>query len=130
MRLSDKTASELSKMLRNKECSSVEICQDVFDKISENEDDIKAYVTLNKENAFETAKKADEGFGNGEDMPVLAGIPMSVKDNISTKGLRTTCSSKMLENYVPPFDATVVKNIEKNIVPVIGKTNMDEFAIG
>ena len=130
MRLSDKTASELSKMLRNKECSSVEICQDVFDKISENEDNIKAYVTLNKEKAIETAKKADEGFGNGEDMPVMAGIPMSVKDNISTKGLRTTCSSKMLENYVPPFDATVVKNIEKNVVPVIGKTNMDEFAMG
>lgn len=130
MKLSDKTASELSKMLRNKECSSMEICQDITKSIEQSEDSIKAYVTLNIDGMYETAKKVDEKIANGDELPMLAGIPMSVKDNISTKGIRTTCSSKMLENYIPPFDATVVKNINENFIPIIGKTNMDEFAMG
>lgn len=130
MKLSDKTASELSKMLRNKECSSMEICQDITKSIEQSEDSIKAYVTLNIDGMYETAKKVDEKIANGNELPMLAGIPMSVKDNISTKGIRTTCSSKMLENYIPPFDATVVKNINENFIPIIGKTNMDEFAMG
>ena len=129
MKLYEKTASELSEMLSKKECSAVELYNDVKSRIDSVEDKTGAYVTIN-ENALKQAKAVDEARAKGEELHALAGIPIGIKDNISTKGLRTTCSSKMLENYVPPFDATVVKNIEKNVVPVIGKTNMDEFAMG
>lgn len=125
-----KSAKELSEMLRNKEVSSVEITESIYSRISETEEKIGAYVTLTKESALETAKKVDEKIARGEDLQPLEGIPVAVKDNISTKGIRTTCSSKMLENYVPPFDATVVENIKNANLPIIGKLNMDEFAMG
>lgn len=129
MKLSEMNASQLNKMLREKKCSSVEIFTDVKNSINEKDDKIKAYLTIN-DDAIEIAKKVDELIAKGENIPPLAGIPISIKDNISTKGIKTTCSSKMLENYVPPFNATVVENINKNLMPVIGKTNMDEFAMG
>ncbi|MCU6718396.1 Asp-tRNA(Asn)/Glu-tRNA(Gln) amidotransferase subunit GatA [Porcipelethomonas ammoniilytica] len=130
MRLYEKTASELSEMLKNKECSAVELCNDVLARINETENKIGAYVTVAEESAKENAKKIDKAMAAGEKLHPLAGIPIGIKDNISTKGIRTTCSSKMLENYVPPFDATVMNKINNAGMTVIGKMNMDEFAMG
>ena len=117
-------------MLENKEISSVELTEAVFDRIDKVEDKVNAYVTLNKENALKTAAEIDEKRANGEKLSPLAGIPVGIKDNISTKGLSTTCSSKMLENYKPPFNATVVEKLNDAGVVVTGKLNMDEFAMG
>lgn len=130
MRLYEKTASELSEMLKNKECSAVELCNDVLARINETENKIGAYVIVAEESAKENAKKIDKAMAAGEKLHPLAGIPIGIKDNISTKGIRTTCSSKMLENYVPPFDATVMNKINNAGMTVLGKMNMDEFAMG
>ena len=130
MRLYEKTASELSEMLKNKECSAVELCNDVLARINETENKIGSYVTVAEESAKENAKKIDKAMAAGEKLHPLAGIPVGIKDNISTKGIRTTCSSKMLENYVPPFDATVMNKINNAGMTVLGKMNMDEFAMG
>lgn len=130
MELFEKSAYELSSMLKNKEISSFELTNSVFDRIEKVEDKVEAYVTLNKENALEKAKEIDQKIANGDELNAIAGIPMGIKDNISTKGLRTTCSSKMLENYVPPFNATVVNKLEDAGAVVTGKLNMDEFAMG
>ena len=130
MELFERNAWELSSMLENKEISSVELTEAVFDRIDKVEDKVNAYVTLNKENALKTAAETDEKRANGEKLSPLAGIPVGIKDNISTKGLNTTCSSKMLEKYKPPFNATVVEKLNDAGVVVTGKLNMDEFAMG
>lgn len=129
MKLYEKTASELSEMLSKKECSAVELYNDVKSRIDSVEDKTGAYVTIN-ENALKQAKAVDEARAKGEELHALAGIPIGIKDNISTKGLRTTCSSKMLENYVPPFNATVMEKINSAKMVITGKMNMDEFAMG
>ena len=130
MELFERNAWELSSMLENKEISSVELTEAVFDRIDKVEDKVNAYVTLNKENALKTAAEIDEKRANGDKLSPLAGIPVGIKDNISTKGLNTTCSSKMLEKYKPPFNATVVEKLNDAGVVVTGKLNMDEFAMG
>ena len=130
MELFERNAWELSSMLENKEISSVELTEAVFDRIDKVEDKVNAYVTLNKENALKTAAETDEKRANGDKLSPLAGIPVGIKDNISTKGLNTTCSSKMLEKYKPPFNATVVEKLNDAGVVVTGKLNMDEFAMG
>ncbi len=130
MRLYEKTASELSEMLNNKECSAEELCKDVFDRINETENKVGAYVSVSYESALENAEKIDTARQRGEKLHPLAGIPIGIKDNISTKGIRTTCSSKMLENYVPPFNATVINKINNAGMTILGKMNMDEFAMG
>ena len=116
-------------MLRKKECSSVEILNDVTKRIKAVDDKIGAYITLN-ENALEQAKAADRAISKGGNISLLTGIPIAVKDNISTKGLRTTCASKILENYIPPYNATVIDKLANAGAVIIGKTNMDEFAMG
>ena len=130
MSLNNKTAAELSLMLKNKEISAVELTKDVFSQIANVEDKIGAYVTLCEESAVAAAQKVDEKRANGEQLSELAGIPIAVKDNLCTDGILTTCSSKMLYNFVPPYNATVVDKIYKNDMIVTGKTNMDEFAMG
>ncbi|MGN1480456.1 Asp-tRNA(Asn)/Glu-tRNA(Gln) amidotransferase subunit GatA [Porcipelethomonas sp.] len=130
MRLYEKTAAELSEMLKNKECSALELCDDVLSRINETEGKIGAYVTVAEESARENAMNIDKAIAAGENLHPLAGIPIGIKDNISTKGIKTTCSSKMLENYVPPFDATVMNKIHAAGMTVLGKMNMDEFAMG
>lgn len=129
MKLYEKNAADLSIMLRNKECSAVEIFNDINERINSVEKKIGAYVTLN-EQAAESAKAVDDALARGERLHPLAGIPIALKDNISTRGLRTTCSSRMLENYIPPFNATVVDSINEAGMVLTGKTNMDEFAMG
>ncbi|MBE6862314.1 MAG: Asp-tRNA(Asn)/Glu-tRNA(Gln) amidotransferase subunit GatA [Ruminococcus sp.] len=129
MKLNEMTISELSEMLRKRRCSATEILSDVKDRINETEGKIGAYISIN-DKAENSARKVDEAFAKGEELHPLAGIPVAVKDNISTRGLRTTCASKMLYNYIPPYNATVIDRLEKNSSVIIGKTNMDEFAMG
>ena len=130
MALYEKSASQLSAMLKNKEISSVELTKSVFERISQVEDKVEAYITLDEENALAKAAEVDKKRAEGAELSPLAGIPIGIKDNISTKGLRTTCASKMLENYVPPFDASVMTKLRAHDIVVTGKLNMDEFAMG
>ncbi len=129
MKLNEKTISELYGMLRNKQCSAAEILADVKECINEKDGQIGAYITLNTV-AEESARMADAKISKGENIHPLTGIPIAVKDNISTKGLRTTCGSKMLESYNPPYDAAVIERLGEHGAVIIGKTNMDEFAMG
>lgn len=115
-------------MIKNKEISSAELTKSVFDRIKAVEGKVDAYLTLDEENAMKKAAEIDEKLAKGEELSPLAGIPVGIKDNISTKGLRTTCASKMLGNYVPPFNATVMNKLDD--IVVTGKLNMDEFAMG
>lgn len=130
MELFERNAYELSDMLKNKEISSVELTKSLFGRIKSVENKVNSYVTLNEENALETAAEIDKKRANEESMSDLAGIPIGIKDNISTKGLKTTCSSKMLNNYVPPFNATVIDKLNDAGAVITGKLNMDEFAMG
>ena len=124
------TATELSRMIHNKEVSSTEVTQSVFARIAEKEPEIEAYVTLNEEAALKKAAEVDEKIAKGDNLPKLAGIPIGIKDNMCTKGLRTTCSSKMLGNFVPPYNATVIEKLNAEDYVCLGKLNMDEFAMG
>ena len=124
------TAHELHEKLVNKEVSSVELTNAVIARVDAVEDQVNAYVTLDKENALAQAAKVDAKIAAGEQIAPLAGIPGAIKDNISTKGLRTTCSSKMLENFIPVYDAHVIKNLRADETIFLGKTNLDEFAMG
>ena len=121
--------SQAHQLLKNKEVSSVELTQAYLEKIESLEPSIKAFVTITPEVALKQAARADEMIARGDIKP-LTGIPVAIKDLISTKGIRTTCSSKMLFNYIPPYDATVMERLYDNGVVVVGKTNMDEFAMG
>ena len=124
------TAHELHDKLVSKEISSVELTENVYSRIDEVEDKVQAYVTLDKENAMAQAAKVDAKIAAGEAIARLAGIPGAIKDNICTKGLLTTCSSKMLSNVVPIYDAHVIKKLRADDAIFTGKTNMDEFAMG
>lgn len=130
MELYKKTAGELSRMLKAKQISSVEITTALFDRISEVEPKIDSYLTLTKDEALKKASAVDERIANGEDLKPLAGIPIGIKDNICTKGILTTCASKILNNFIPPYNATVIEKINSNDMVITGKLNMDEFAMG
>lgn len=129
MKLYEKNAFELHEMLKSKQCSALEIITDVNKRISETDEKIGAYITLNKNSEIQ-AKEVDKIISSGERINYLAGIPIGIKDNISTKGILTTCSSRMLENYIPPFNATVIDKIKNAKMIITGKTNMDEFGMG
>lgn len=130
MDLYKSTAHELHDKLVNKEISSVELTNALYERIDAVEDQVKAYVTLDKENALAQAAKVDAMIAAGERIAPLAGIPGAIKDNICTKGLLTTCSSKMLSNVVPIYDAHVITKLRAEDTIFLGKTNMDEFAMG
>lgn len=130
MDLYKSTAHELHDKLVNKEISSVELTNALYERIDAVEDQVKAYVTLDKENALAQAAKVDAMIAAGEKIAPLAGIPGAIKDNICTKGLLTTCSSKMLSNVVPIYDAHVITKLRAEDTIFLGKTNMDEFAMG
>jgi len=124
------TAYELHSMLQNGDITAEELIYSLFDRIQKTETKIKAYITLLKENAINQARLLDKKLRNSNFFGILAGIPIAIKDNICTKNIRTTCSSKMLDNYVPPYNATVIERILAEGGIIIGKTNMDEFAMG
>lgn len=130
MELLKKTAVEQRKALLNKEISAVELTEETFKQIEKEDNKIGAYNSLTKEQAIETAKKVDQKIAQNEELPLMAGIPLALKDNMNMIGSRTTASSKILENFVSPFDATVTKKLKENFVPIIGKANLDEFAMG
>ena len=125
-----KSAAEQSKALRNKEVSAVELTNAAFERINALEGKLGAFNSLTKDTAVETAKKVDEKIAKGEELPLLAGIPLALKDNMNLVGSRTTASSKILENFVSPFNATVTEKLLGNLVPIVGKANLDEFAMG
>lgn len=115
--------------LKRKEFSSVELAKDCLEQIKKSEKKINAFVTVDEKGAIEQAKKSDELRKDNQNLPLL-GIPIAIKDNFSTKGLRTTASSKVLDNYIPPYDATVVKKLKDAGAVILGKTNMDAWAHG
>ncbi|MAU70185.1 MAG: Asp-tRNA(Asn)/Glu-tRNA(Gln) amidotransferase GatCAB subunit A [Gammaproteobacteria bacterium] len=125
MTIKYKTIKEIKKMISQKEISNKEIVQEVYKLINENSH-LNAFVTLNEENSL---KQADNLDNNPSEM-ALAGIPIAQKDLFCTKGLRTTCGSKILDNFIPPYSATVIENLENAGCISVGKTNMDEFAMG
>ncbi|MDQ1326798.1 MAG: aspartyl-tRNA(Asn)/glutamyl-tRNA(Gln) amidotransferase subunit [Candidatus Poribacteria bacterium] len=124
------TAHELHDMLINRKTSAFEITKSVFQQIDKIESTIHSYVTLTRENAFETAEKVDKKIASGENISPLTGIPMAIKDVMCTKGILTSCGSKILSNFIAPYDATAVKKLKDQDVVIIGKANMDEFAMG
>lgn len=130
MNLFEQPAHVLHDMLVNKEITSLELTQSVLDRIDEVEGDVQAYLTITREEALAQAKAVDEKIAAGETIAFLEGIPGAIKDNICTKGVKTTCASKILQKFVPPYDATVMQKLAKQNPVVLGKTNLDEFAMG
>ena len=130
MEIQKLTAVSLGKKIKEKEISVREALDAVFAQIDQTEDRNHAYVTLDKEGAYKQADAVQEKIDKGELTGALAGVPVAIKDNMCTKGLLTTCSSKILENYVPTYTASAVQNLTDAGCVIIGKTNMDEFAMG
>lgn len=129
MELNKLTIHQLQEMLSSGEVSSVEITEAVLARIEQVEKKVGAYITLDGDNALVRAAEADRNRGAGESGP-LAGIPIALKDVVCTDGLRTTCGSRILENFVPPYDATLVKRLKEAGAVIVGKLSMDEFAMG
>lgn len=130
MKLFEQPAHVLHDMLVNKEITSLELTQAVLARIDEVEGDVQAYLTITRDEALAQAKAVDEKIAKGEEIAFLEGIPGAIKDNICTKGIKTTCASKILQKFVPPYDATVMQKLETQNPVVLGKTNLDEFAMG
>jgi aspartyl-tRNA(Asn)/glutamyl-tRNA(Gln) amidotransferase subunit A len=116
--------------LANKKVSAKELASEFYVRIEKRNPELNAYLTLSPERAYEQAARIDAAVSRGEALPALAGVPIAVKDVISTTGVRTTCGSKILETYVPPYDATAVERLERAGAVILGKTNCDEFAMG
>ncbi len=130
MELCDRSAAELGQMLSKREVSSREITESVFRRIDEREKTIHAFITETREEALNQADLADSRFGKGNAISPINGIPIAIKDNLCTQNIKTTCASKILNNYIPTYDATVVKKVLEEGAVVIGKTNLDEFGMG
>jgi len=129
MKLYELTIKKAHMLLKKKEISSQELTRAVLDRIDAVEEHVGAYITLDSEMALAQAKIADKEISRGNILS-LTGIPLALKDLMCTKGLRTTCASRILENFVPPYDATVVKKLKTQGAVIVGKANMDEFAMG
>jgi len=129
MELYSLTIHELQEKIRNGEVSAVEIAQSVYSRIDAVEDRVHSYIRLMKDEAMAAAAQADADIKKGDIKP-LTGIPIALKDIVCTQGIPTTCGSHVLENFVPPYDATIVKKLREAGAVFVGKTNMDEFAMG
>lgn len=125
-----KTAIEIIESFKTGKKKASEIVEETFEHIELWESKINAYITLCKEEASQRAEELDKKLRNGEPLGKLAGLPIAIKDNIITKGILTTCGSKILQNYIPPYNATVIERLIKEDAIIVGKTNMDEFAMG
>ena len=130
MDLKNLTIKKAHELLKKKELTSVELTELFLKNIKEKDGDIHAFLSLNEEEATQAAKKVDERISRGEPIEMLAGIPAAIKDNILIRGTKVTAASKILENYIAPYDATVIKKLKEEEAIFIGKTNMDEFAMG
>lgn len=128
--LEHKTISELRDMLDTKQVSSVELTEHFLARIKAGDEELNSFVTVSEEEAVLEAKKADEYIVSPGDNPFLCGIPYAAKDLFCTKGIRTTASSKILDTYVPPYDATVISKLKEQYGVLVGKTNLDQFAHG
>ncbi len=124
------TAHEIRDKIKAKEISSQEITKAFLDRIEKVEDKVGSFVTVLPEEAMASAAKIDAKIASGEEVGALAGVPMALKDNLCTKDILTTCSSKMLYNFKPPYDSTVAKKLKEADTVLVGKVNMDEFAMG
>lgn len=124
------TVASIQAALLAKRISAREIVGEFYTEIDRRNPELNAYLTLSPERAYSQADRVDAAVARGEKLPALAGVPVAIKDVISTSGVRTTCGSKILESYVPPYDATAVTRLEKAGAVVLGKTNCDEFAMG
>ena len=129
MNLHELTIEKAHRLLKQKDISSQELTRTVLDRIDTIDEKVGAYITVARETAMTQAELADKAIGEGNISP-LTGIPLAIKDLICTKNLRTTCASKILENYIPPYDATVIRKLKRAGAVILGKTNMDEFAMG
>lgn len=129
MELKKQTLGSLREMLDTKQISAVELCKEYSDSIKAKNPDVLGYITVTDDEALKNAEKAQEIIDKGE-AKALTGIPLAIKDNICTDGIRTTCASKMLENFVPPYDANVIEKLKAENYVLLGKTSMDEFAMG
>ncbi|MEC4985521.1 MAG: Asp-tRNA(Asn)/Glu-tRNA(Gln) amidotransferase subunit GatA [Oscillatoria sp. PMC 1068.18] len=121
---------ELHRQLIRKERSAIEITKEVLERIEVVEPKVNSYLSVTADLALETAKQVDAKIAAGEEIGLLAGIPIAIKDNLCTKGIRTTCASKILENFVPPYESTVTQKLKSAGAVMVGKTNLDEFAMG
>jgi aspartyl-tRNA(Asn)/glutamyl-tRNA(Gln) amidotransferase subunit A len=124
------TIKELHQQLVNKERSAVEITQETLDRITALEPKVKAFLTVTAEPALAQAKQVDVKIAAGQEIGILEGIPIGIKDNMCTKGIRTTCGSQILANFVPPYESTVTQKLQQAGAIAVGKTNLDEFAMG
>lgn len=124
------TAHELAEKIKSKEVTSVEVTKAFLDRIDAVEDKVEAFITICGEEALKMAEAVDQKIASGEKVGPLAGVPIAIKDNMCTKDILTTCASKMLHNFVPPYDATVVQKVKAADMVILGKLNMDEFAMG
>lgn len=124
------SAAQLAEKLAAKEVSAVEVTQAHLDRMEAVEKDIHAFLHVDSEGALETAKQVDARRQAGDELPTLAGVPIALKDLVATKGLPTTAASRILEGWIPPYDATITQRIKAAGMPILGKTNLDEFAMG
>jgi len=130
MSLFDKSIADLHELLHKKELTVSDLVEESYQRIAKVEGQVQAFLTLNEENARQAAKRLDEKLGTDDAKGLLFGMPIGIKDNIVTKNLRTTCASKILENFDPIYDATVMQKLHQAETVTIGKLNMDEFAMG
>ncbi len=130
MEIMEMSALEIGRKIKEKEFSVREALDAFYARIDAVDQDLNGFVTLDRENAYTRAEEVQDQIDDGTLTGVLAGVPVAVKDNICTKGLKTTCSSRILYNFVPPYSAEVIRNLENEGAVILGKTNMDEFAMG
>ncbi|MDD5016436.1 MAG: amidase, partial [Atribacterota bacterium] len=130
MTLNQLTAHEVIDLIKRKKITTCEIMQDIFDQIDKVDNLIKAFLVVNREEALIQAREIDKKVKNGEKLPPLAGVAVAVKDVIVTEGTETTCGSKILKGFIPPYSATVINRLKEAGAIIIGKTNLNEFAMG
>ena len=130
MRFNSLTIKECHNGLVNKDFSCAELTRDCLNTIKEKEADLNAFITVTENEALEAAEAIDQKIKDGDKLNILAGIPCAIKDNILVEGIKATAASRMLSEYVAPYDATVVGKLKKQGAVILGKANMDEFAMG